>query len=285
MERPRIDPAERFQGTVVVLAPHMDDEVLACGGLLARLPDKDRLHVVYATDGMRSPAPVVPGRDSITPDLGKRRERESERAVGVLGIPAANLTFLRLPEAELRSHRVTLKRRLLEILDALDPDHVLMPFRYDRHPDHLAINHAITTAHRDGLVRARLTEYFVYYRWRLLPRRDIRAYVDPRWLVDVGIEEVAARKREALDCFTTQTTRFYPWQTRPILTPQLLDEECAGPERFLPYDPEVAGPRVFTSMVPWIRVVHRVEPRLQKWKYLVKSTLQRGLGRNDGDAS
>ena len=215
----------------------------------------------------------------------RAREKESEHAVGVLGIPAANLTFLRLPEASLRSHRVTLKRRLLEFLDACDPDHVLLPFRYDRHPDHLAINHAITDAHRAGLVRARLTEYFVYYRWRLLPRRDIRGYVDPGRLVEVEIADVASRKREALDCFASQTTRFYPWQTRPILTPQLLDEECAGPELFLPYDPEAPGAAVFTSTVPWIRIVHRLEPRLQKWKYLLKSSLVRGLGRNGGDAS
>jgi LmbE family N-acetylglucosaminyl deacetylase len=30
----------RFTCTIVIVAPHMDDEALACGGLIAKLPDK-----------------------------------------------------------------------------------------------------------------------------------------------------------------------------------------------------------------------------------------------------
>jgi hypothetical protein len=114
----------------------------------------------------------------------------------------------------------------------------------------------------------------------LLPRGDVRAYVRPEWLVHVGIGEVAARKRAALDCFTTQTTRFYPWQTRPILRPELLDEECVGPEIFLRTDGSPAGARVFSSMSTWIRIAHRVEPRLLRYKHVLKSTVQRAFGRD-----
>lgn len=273
-----IDPAEHFRGTILVVAPHMDDEVLACGGLLGRLPDKHRIHVVYATDGMRSPAPVIPGRDSITPDLGELRMRESEAAMGLLGVAPENLHFLGLPEAELPRHVTELARRLLDHLRAVDPDHVLIPFRYDRHPDHLAVNHVVTEARLAGRVRAELTEYFVYYRWRLLPRRDIRRYVRPHHLMEVDIRDVAAQKRASLDCFATQTTRYYAWQTRPILTPVLLDEECVGPEVFLRFDPAATGPRVFSGPVPWIRVAHRLEPRLLKYKYIAKSVLARTFG-------
>jgi hypothetical protein len=39
----------------------MDDEALACGGLIAKLPQKERIHIVYATDGMKSPAPIMAG--------------------------------------------------------------------------------------------------------------------------------------------------------------------------------------------------------------------------------
>jgi LmbE family N-acetylglucosaminyl deacetylase len=275
-----IDPAEQFQGKVLIVAPHMDDEILACGGLMARLPDKSRVYAVYATDGMKSPAPVIPGRDRITPDLGELRVREAEAAMGVIGVARENLHFLRLPEAQLRRHVPDLERLLLEVIGEISPDHVIVPFRYDRHPDHLAINQVVTRACLDGRCSARLTEYFVYYRWRLLPRRDIRRYVKPEYLLEVDISEVARQKRASLACFKTQTTRFYEWQTRPILTPTLLDEECVGPEVFLRFDPAARGATVFTDMVPWIRVVHRLEPRLQKWKYLVKSSVLRSLGRN-----
>ncbi|MEJ2539637.1 MAG: PIG-L family deacetylase [Gemmatimonadota bacterium] len=272
-------PADLFAGTVVVVAPHMDDEVLACGGLVARLPDKARIHFVFATDGMRSPAPVLPWRDATRPDLGALREDESRRAARILGLPEGNTHFLRLPEAELPRHEGDLRRRLDERFRDLDPDHVLVPFRYDRHPDHLAVRRAVVEARRAEVTRAMITEYFVYYRWRLLPKGDVRRYVRPEHLIRVDIDAVAGLKREALDCFTTQTTRFFDWQTRPILRPELLDEECVGPELFVRCDIDVPDGRLFTGLVPWIRIAHRLEPKLVRWKYLVKSSLTRGAGR------
>ncbi|MDX1521585.1 MAG: PIG-L family deacetylase, partial [Anaerolineae bacterium] len=237
-----------------------------------------RIHIVYATDGMKSPSPVVPWRDSITPDLGETRMQESKNAVQMLGIPAENTHFLGLPEAELRHHIPALQTALLALIKRLKPAHILMPFRYDRHPDHLAINHIITTAHQRGVYRGRITEYFVYYRWRLLPKRDVRHYIQPQYLLEVEVGDVSRQKRTALDCFKSQTTIFYPWQTRPILTQVLLDEVSYTPELFLRYEASAPGATVFSGLVPWIRIVHRLEPLLQKWKYLAGASLRRGLG-------
>jgi hypothetical protein len=91
------DPAEVFQGVVVITVPHMDDEVLACGGTIARLPQKDQIHLIYATDGSRSPAPALPGFDAASPDLGLIREQESRAALKLLGVPEKNLHFLGFP--------------------------------------------------------------------------------------------------------------------------------------------------------------------------------------------
>jgi LmbE family N-acetylglucosaminyl deacetylase len=270
---------DALAGTVLVVAPHMDDEALACGGLIASRPDPRRVHVVYATDGMKSPAPIVPWRDAISPDLGERRRHESIAAMALFGVPETNLDFLGLPEAELPQHIDALAHGLNERIAALRPDCILVPFRYDRHPDHLAVNRAVTALKRSGATQAALLEYFVYHRWRLLPRRDVRAYVRPEYLLRLDIRAVAGLKRAALDCFETQTTRFYEWQTRPILQPALLDEECGGPEQFLRYDPALPGGRVFTGWVTWIHVVHWLEPVLLRWKYLLKSWGLRALGR------
>ena len=72
---------QRLTGKIVIVAPHMDDEALACGGLIAKLPHRDCVHIIYATDGMKSPASIIPGRDKISPDLGKNRMRESIEAM------------------------------------------------------------------------------------------------------------------------------------------------------------------------------------------------------------
>jgi hypothetical protein len=125
--------------------------------------------------------------------------------------------------------------------------------------------------------QAQLIEYFVYYRWRLMPKGDIRRYIRPQLLFKLGIGDVAHQKRQALDCFTSQTTIYYPWQTRPILTSKLLDEECQNPEFFLISNDSIAGAAVFSNSVLWIRLVHRLEPFLQKWKYQIGATLKRLL--------
>jgi len=264
-------------GKIVIVAPHMDDEALACGGLIAKLPHKDDVHIIYATDGMKSPAPIIPGRDEISPDLGKIRMQESIEAMKFLGVSQHNLHFLCLPEAQLTKHISSLRNLLGDTIRRIAPTHIFVPFRYDRHPDHLAVNHAVASDLQQDILQAQLIEYFVYYRWRLMPKRDIRKYIRPQFLFKLEIGDVAQRKRQALDCFTSQTTIYYPWQTRPILTSILLDEECQNPEFFLVSNDASAGAAVFSNSVLWIHLVHRLEPFLQRWKYRVGAYLKRLL--------
>jgi LmbE family N-acetylglucosaminyl deacetylase len=226
---------------------------------------------------MKSPAPILPGRDKISPDLGKTRMQESIKAMKLLGIPEHNLHFLCLPEAQLKKHISSLRSSLRDKIRTIAPKHIFLPFRYDRHPDHLAVNHAIVSDFLQGDTQPQLIEYFVYYRWRLMPKRDIRRYIHPELLFKLEIGDVAGQKRQALDCFRSQTTIYYPWQTRPILTSLLLDEECRNPEFFLIPNDSSAGAAVFSNSVLWIRVAHRLEPFLQRWKYQVGATLKRLL--------
>jgi hypothetical protein len=125
-----------------------------------------------------------------------------------------------------------------------------------------------------GIINAQLIEYFVYYRYRLLPKRDIRKYIKPQFLYELNISEVAHQKREALNCFTSQTTIYYPWQTRPILTSSLLDQECQNPEYFLMSNGYHSGAAIFETAVLLIRIAHRIEPILVRWKYVMSSILK-----------
>lgn len=263
-----------LSGIIVIVAPHMDDEALACGGLVAKLPDKNRIHIIYATDGMKSPAPIMSG-DEISSDLGKVRMNESVQAMKMLAVPKQNLHFLSLPESQLRENFPALQKSLGEKLKQLAPQHIFAPFHYDRHLDHLAVNHVVVSAIKQGSLKAQLIEYFVYYRWRLLPKRDIRKYIKPQYLFTLDISEVANLKRQSLDCFASQTTIYYPWQTRPILTSVLLDEECQNPEYLLISNASHSGTAVFSNLILWIRLAHRLEPILLRWKYLTLSMLKR----------
>ena len=271
----RLDLKQLASGMIVIVAPHMDDEALACGGLIAKLPFKNRIHIIYATDGMKSPAPIMPGRDQILPNLGRIRMQESVEAMNVLGITEQNLHFLCLPEAELQKNLSALRNNLREKIQSIGPQHIFVPFRFDRHPDHLAINRTVTSDIEQGILQAQLFEYFVYYRWRLMPKGDIRKYVKPQLLFELEIADVAQQKRQSLASFTSQTTMYYPWQTRPILTPALLDAECQNSEYFLIAPASASKTAVFSGSTLWIRVAHRIEPILMLWKYITVAFIKR----------
>jgi LmbE family N-acetylglucosaminyl deacetylase len=277
-----VDPDVLFPGVVLITVPHMDDEALACGGTIARLSDKQRLYLVYATDGMKAPEPVLPWTDSVSPDLGAIRRAESVAAMTLLGVPERNISFLNLPERRLERAGPQLGALVTDLIDRLRPDHVLTPFRYDRHRDHVALNRAVTSAVAKASWPVKLTEYFVYHYWRLLPKRDVRRYIRPECLRRVDTSEVASQKRAALECFKSQTTRFYPWQARPNLTPALLDQVSHEPELFLKYDPSSPGTAVFHHAVPWIRVAHRLESPLKRYKDRAVAVSRRLLGSGVG---
>jgi hypothetical protein len=111
-----------------------------------------------------------------------------------------------------------------------------------------------------------LIEYFVYYRWQLLPGRDVRNFVRSDQLLRVDIEADSTQKKRALECYKSQTTRYYDWQDRPILTRERVDQVSQAPELLLRYDPNFAGAAVFGTSRAWIRFVHLVEPRLKQTK-------------------
>ena len=259
------NPQHIFPGKLLILAPHMDDEVLACGGTIAQLPQKERIQVVYATDGAMSPVP--PGCLSDLPPeaLPDIRIKEALEAMGRLGVPATNLHFWGFPDARLQDYAAPLRRRLGDLIDELQPDQLLVPFRYDRHPDHLAL-HRAALAVAEGLERPEIVEYFVYYRWQLLPGKDLRRFIPPEKLWPVDISGQAELKQQALQCYRSQTTCFYPWQTRAILPPARVEEVSRDPEIFLRYDTRQPGAAVFDRARTWIRLVHRLEPRLKVWK-------------------
>jgi LmbE family N-acetylglucosaminyl deacetylase len=261
-----VDPNALFKGTLLVAAPHMDDEVLACGGTIAQLTDKERVFVAYATDGSRSPVPMFPWQGPVSPDLAPIRQREARSALGVLGIPKENVRFLGLPDHRLRAHTRELGHLLAGLLRQIAPAHILIPFRYDRHPDHLALHRAMTEALGNENSGASLSEYFVYYRWQLIAGKDIRKHIRQDHLVAVDIQACSSTKKTALLCYKSQTTCYFDWQDRPILPSGRVDEASDTPELFLRHGPAYPGASVFAGSRLWIRLVHTTEPALKRSK-------------------
>lgn len=116
------EPALLRGERLLVLAPHPDDEVIGCGGLVAlHLRERRAVRIVIATDGAEAGAAIL-------------REQESRRGVERLG--TAEVEFLRFPDRALGEEAGP---RLREELLAFRPDLIVVPSPVEIHPDHLAL--------------------------------------------------------------------------------------------------------------------------------------------------
>lgn len=169
---PLVDPAT-LPDRVLCIAPHADDEVLGCGGTLARHVAAG--HTVRVVVLCAAP--------------GDPRALESEQAARMLGIPAPR--FLALPDGEL-DRRDDLATRIAAELEEFRPGLVYGPATLDHHPDHAAAGHAVRVALGQAVLPGvpRLLCY------------SINTLVPPSLLVD--ITESVGDKRSACECFASQ---------------------------------------------------------------------------------
>ncbi|MGB9874109.1 MAG: PIG-L deacetylase family protein [Hydrogenobacter sp.] len=110
------------RSTVVVIAPHPDDEVLGCGGTLYKHAQAGNEVLLYVlTDGSKFLD-------------GNKRKEECVRVSKILGI--SSVEFLDFPDGELKNHMPSLKSALEERIK--DFQKVYAPHPLDHHPDHIA---------------------------------------------------------------------------------------------------------------------------------------------------
>jgi LmbE family N-acetylglucosaminyl deacetylase len=133
-------------GTVLILAPHADDESLGCGGLIAECCARGRPPVVLIlTDGVGS----HPHSKAYPPDrLKATRESEARRAVGLLGLDAERIGFLALPDTAAPHDGPPFERAVATVAakaKAADCTAIAASWRHDPHCDHLAA-HCIAAA-------------------------------------------------------------------------------------------------------------------------------------------
>lgn len=133
---------------VLVLAPHMDDETIGCGGTLAlHARCGARITVVFMTDGSQGTVDVT----TLSGEARVRREREinalrkaeSALALHELGIHAA--VYLDGPDGRL-SARSDLAARLRAVIEECRPDLIYLPHFLEEHPDHRATTDVLLAA-------------------------------------------------------------------------------------------------------------------------------------------
>ncbi len=177
MSTPATFPKVTAATSLLVVAPHPDDESLCCAGVIQRvLRSGGRVGIVWLTSGDGSELDLLVVEKSlfIRPaklrDLAMRRMQESREAAAILGVPRDRLYFLGYPDRGIfpiiNDHYITpyrskftatsavpypgvvspghpytgqnLERDFETVLERVRPTLVLAPSPRDAHPDHRA---------------------------------------------------------------------------------------------------------------------------------------------------
>lgn len=132
---------------LIVVAPHPDDEILMCGGLLSGFRGREHeLLMISVTDGEGS----HPDSSRWSPErLRERRPQESREALQRLGLDVDAVAWQRL---SLQDSAVARDERALvnHLCQLLEPqDRLLSTWRSDGHCDHEAVGRACAEAARE----------------------------------------------------------------------------------------------------------------------------------------
>lgn len=196
---PEILPTDR----ILIIAPHIDDEVLSSGGIIQEaLAQKAQVKIIYLTNGDNNYFSVIASRKNFkqTPNdfivLGQKRMEEAKAAAQVLGLSSSNLIFLGYPDGGLKKlfstnfltpyiHKATylnynpysgtyrkaqlytgvnLYNDLKEIIADFEPTIIITPHPRDMNSDHQAAYHFTASALEGNNKRAKLYGYLVHYR-------------------------------------------------------------------------------------------------------------------------
>ncbi|HEY2842878.1 MAG TPA: PIG-L family deacetylase [Bryobacteraceae bacterium] len=170
-----------FGKSMLVVAPHQDDETIGCGGALAlQVRSGSAAAIVMVHDG-------ADGHDDVGMDrktLVELRNEESRRAAGVLNLaPPVFLNHPRLSESFAQA-----AEELRSILAERKVDAVFTPFLLDGHPDHRTTNQILAAALEKIPWDVRVLGYEV---WGLCVPNVL-----------VIIDDVIEDKLKMLSCFT-----------------------------------------------------------------------------------
>ncbi len=180
--------------SVLVVTTHPDDEVLGCGGVIARhVYEGDDVHVLMVTRGI----PEIFPADQI-----EETRRELQLAHSLLGVE--HVTFLDFPAPKLDTvPEYVLADAIGDSIKTILPQIVYLPHQGDLHVDHRAVNRATLVAARpiNGLSVRRLLCYETLSETEWAPPFGNDAFV-PTVFVDIA--PFLERKLRAMACYSSQ---------------------------------------------------------------------------------
>ncbi len=191
---------------ILVIAAHPDDEILGCGGAIAKHTQKgDRVDIMILAEGATSRDPQR-NRDKRQNELSALA-KAAQQASQILGVNSIEL--LKLPDNRLDScDLLDLVKVVEEAIAKYQPKVIYTHHRGDLNIDHQLIHQAVVTACRplsDSTVKTLLFfEIPSSTEWQI---PHSATYFTPTWFVDIS--NTLQLKLKALEAYTSEM-RPYP---------------------------------------------------------------------------
>ena len=191
--------------SILIVAAHPDDEVLGCGGSIARHADAgDHVQVLILAEGATS-RQQQRDRGQVDTELSDLA-RAAQKAGEILG--AKGVELLDLPDNRLDSiDRLDLVKLIEARIERYQPQIVYTHHAGDVNIDHRRLHEAVVTACRPtpGHSVKRLLSFEVASSTECQPPGSAPAF-QPNWFVDIS--DQWDRKRLALEAYATEMR---PW--------------------------------------------------------------------------
>ncbi len=184
---------------IIVFAPHPDDDLIGCGGSIARrVSEGEDVMIIYMTSG---------GSGSLDNDKEKTaqiREEEARQAARVIGIK--ELRFLRREDGYLSCG----KDELIEVtrlIREVRPDVIYVPHKDDAHRDHKATHEIVVEAAKRASAACfpecgpeawAVKTVYAYEVWT--PMQTFSCVEDISDLMDMKIEALQQHKSQIRAC-------------------------------------------------------------------------------------
>lgn len=171
---------------ILIVAPHMDDEIIACGGVMQQYLKKNaHITVVFMTDGSEGNPNYEPVK------LAKLRKEESRNACGLLGV--TDLIFLDNIEKSFKNNEDN-KSAIKKLVKEKSIDAIFYPMAFDGNRDHVTTSWIVLDALKELNSNINLYGYCVWS--PLIPT------------LTVNIDDEIEQKIKAMKLFTTQLEQF-----------------------------------------------------------------------------
>ncbi|MCA1028630.1 PIG-L family deacetylase [Cytobacillus kochii] len=168
---------------ILVFAPHQDDEILGCGGILRKhILSGDKVYVIYMTDGRKGcPSHIE------TKDISAVRKNEAMASCEKIGID--EMEFAPFRDGGLRLTKEARTYVMKQIIK-INPDIIYTPHPNEPHPDHKECTNIVV----DAVDLTGITTNIYFY--------EVWNFLKPTHLVN--ITDVIKDKIEALREYSSQ---------------------------------------------------------------------------------